>query len=130
MKFNTVFKTRNDLEIQKMEIIKDNYNKRLEIVLVANNEMESDVKVFLEGNSLKVEAIRHIEFEKPMRTHLIQRDVLSDFENGGVEIGLTEIKLEHGYNYELLTTKLIGPKLLKVVLSFQSLKKNKNMYIN
>jgi len=119
LKFCHVIKSRNDLEISRIDYLKDTQKGQLVIFLESNLLQNLEVNAILQGNNLIIEAVRSLEYEKPLRTHLIGNETLSEYEKGGSDIGFTEVQLKPGFSYGILSYKMIHPGLLKVILSFQ-----------
>ena len=130
LKFCQIIKSRNDLEISRIDYLKDTQRNQLVIFLESDLLFEHELNAFMQGNNLIIEAPRSLEYEKPCKTHLIDKESLSDTEKGGLEIGFTEVHLKPGCSYGILSYKMIQPGLVKVILSFKQhrnkLKENVN----
>jgi hypothetical protein len=71
-----------------------------------------------------------MEYEKPFKMHLIDKESLSDYEGGVLTIGFSELHLNQSFRYTLLSCQMINPGLLKVILSFYPVRKNTRNSIN
>ena len=118
-----VIKSRNDLEIERIDYLKDTQKGQLVIFLESDLLFESEINALMQGNYLIIEAPRSLNYEKPFKTHHIDKENLIDQEKGGLDIGFSEVQLNHGFRYTILSYKMINPGLLKVVLSFHPQKK-------
>ena len=130
-KFCHVIKSRNDLEISRIDYLKDARNSQLVIFLESNMLFDLEaVNALMQGNNLIIEAPRSMEYEKPFRTHLIDRESLLDQEKGVIKIGFSEVQLKQGFKYTLLSCQMINPGLLRVNLSFHQIRKNSENKFN
>jgi len=77
-----------------------------------------DVKAFLKGNSLLLEAPLFPSYDKPFRIHHLGKNTREEFEEGLTLIGFSEIKLKHGYQYHLISCQAFDTKMIKVILGF------------
>lgn len=127
-RFGNALKLRNDLKFERIEYLRDTAHKNLIVLIESDMGLTQDVNISVHGNKLTVEAIQDLSYDRPYRTHLIQKELLDEFENGGLEIGFSEVMLDSGYNYDLLTYQVIGPGLLKVILSYSKILKQKPFY--
>jgi hypothetical protein len=91
---------------------------------------DREVNALLQGNNLIIEAPRSLEYEKPFRTHLVDKESLSDYEKEILEIGFSEVCLNPGFRYAILSCRMINPGLLKVILSIHPGRKNSINSIN
>jgi len=123
----SILKERNDLRINKIEYAK-NRHKNLLILLVESEVMiyGNEVYAFLRENMLIIEAPLLIEVEKPVRTHLIEKENLEEFEKEIAEIRFTEIKLDKKYKYNMISYSMIKPGLLKIVMHYKQVKSLRN----
>ena len=130
-KFCHIIKSRNDLEISRIDYLKDAKNSQLVIFLESNLLFDLEaVNALMQGNNLIIEAPRSMEYEKPFRTHLIDRESLLDQEKGVLKIGFSEVQLKQGFKYTLLSCQMINPGLLRVNLSFHQIRKNSENKFN
>ena len=129
-KFCHVIKSRNELEISRIDYLKDTQRGQLVIFLESTLLFEQEVNALVQGNNLIIEALRSLEFGKPFRTHLVDNQLLPDQEKGVLTIGFSEVQLMQGFRYTVLSCQMINPGLLKVILSFYQLRKNSERTIN
>jgi hypothetical protein len=122
--FCQVIRSKNELEIKRTDYIQDTQRNRLILYLESDLLSGQEVNVFIQGMKLVVEAPRLLEYERPIRKHLIEYATLSDYDKDIYQIGFSELQLEKGYSYVLVSSRLISPGLLKVVLSYKRLKDN------
>jgi hypothetical protein len=130
LKFCHVIKSHNDLEISRIDYLKDTQRGQLVIFLESNLICDREVNALLQGNNLIIEAPRSLEYEKPFKTHLIDKESLSDAEKGVLAIGFSEVQLNPGFRYTILSCRMINPGLLKVTLGFRPARKNSSNTIN
>ena len=129
-KFCHVIKSRNELEISRIDYLKDTQRGQLVIFLESTLLFEQEVNALVHENNLIIEALRSSEFGKPFRTHLVDNQLLSGQEKGVLTIGFSEVQLKRGFRYTVLSCQMINPGLLKVILSFHQLRKNSERTIN
>ena len=129
-KFCHIIKSRNDLKISRIDYLKDSQGGKLVIFLESNLLYDREVIALLQENKLIIEAPRSLEYEKPFKTHLIDKESLSDYEKGVLAIGFSEVHLDRGFKYRISSCQMINPGLLKVILSFHPARKNSRNTIN
>jgi hypothetical protein len=122
-----LIRSRNKLDINRIDYLKDTERCRLIIFLEIGLSQVKEVNAFLKEKTLIIEAPLIPDYAKPFRTHLMAQEILSYEEDGVPEIGFSEVQLDKGYNYELCSFHMINPGLLKVILSYHPTK-NKNKY--
>ena len=123
-KFCHIIKTRNDLQIERIEFFSDKRRDLLVLLLESNLPLELEVKAFIQGKNLIIEAPRTLAYNKPFRTHLIEKETLSDYAKGGYKISFSEVQLNQNFSYNILSCMAVNTRLLKVVLSFRPIKNN------
>lgn len=128
IRFGNALKLRNDLKLERIEYLRDSAHNNLIVLVESDMGLTQDVNIYIHGNKMTIEAIHDLDLERPYRTHLLQKDLLAEFENGGLEIGFSEVMLDSGFHYDLLSFQVIGPGLLKVILSYTKLDKQKPLY--
>ena len=132
MKNNTVHRTssiqsnqqrrqlRDPLGIIKVNSIWDKQRRYL-ILLVECRQMNGkEVNPIVNDTKLILESPLEPSWDKPVRTHLIEREIREEFENGSLGFGFSEIKLKPGYEYSIVSFQVIGPSLIKVILRYRS----------
>ncbi len=129
LKFCHVIKSRNDLKISRIDYLKDIQRGQLTIFLESNLLCDREVNALMQGNTLIIEAPRSLEYEKPFKTHLIDKESLLDYEKGMLAIGFSEVDLNPGFKYTILSCQMINPGLLKVILSFYPVRKNSRIQL-
>jgi len=117
-----VIKSRNELQIKRIEYLNGKYKDQWILLLESDLPLDQDVKAFIEEDTLIIEASHSLEFDKPFRSHLFESDRLSENEQGGMEIVFSELKLNHGYNYDIVSYQVVNSRLIKIILSFQPVK--------
>jgi hypothetical protein len=121
-KFCQVVKSRNDLKIKRVDYIKDPQRSRLILYLESDLLSGQEVNAFMQGMNLVIEAPYLLEYEGPVRRHLVEYAKISDYDKDIYEIGFSEVQLDKGFSYILISCRMISPGLLKVVLSLKKLK--------
>jgi hypothetical protein len=116
-----VIKSRNELQLNSIEYQNGQNRDQRVLILESHLPLEQDVNVFIKGDTLIIEASRSVEFDKPFRSHLLEKDRLSEIEMGGLEIGFSELKLNHDFKYHIVSYQVMNPRLIKVVLSIQKI---------
>ncbi|KPK85604.1 MAG: hypothetical protein AMS27_06800 [Bacteroides sp. SM23_62_1] len=122
MKFCYVIKGRNHLKINELNYIRNRQKKTL--VILAESEQVQDNKevyVFLNGNILIIEAPMNVPLDRPIRTQLLEREVIEKFELDSSEIGFTEIRLNKNFRYDLVSFRMIKPGLIKIILDYNTI---------
>lgn len=123
-----VIKSRDELKLGRIEYIDDYQRNQLVILLECDHHLTPEIKAFVQGDNLIIEALRSVDYRKPFRTHLIKRETLSDYEKGRVEVGFSEVQLNSRFRYSLLSCQMIRGGLLKVILSFHRIEKQNLKY--
>lgn len=117
---------RNHLGINRLTFIRDKFRHILIILAESDTMIGREVYVFLKENILVVEAPLHIDFQKPYRTHLIEKGNLDEFDRESSKIEFTEIKLSTKYIYDIISYNMIKPGLMKIVLGCKYAVSDKN----
>lgn len=120
--FCRVIKSRNELQIKRIEYLNGKYKDQWILLLESDLPLDQDVKAFIEEDTLIIEASHSLEFDKPFRSHLFESDRLSENEQGGIEIVFSELQLNHGFEYDIVSYQVINSRLIKIILSFQPVK--------
>ena len=120
--FCHVVKSRNELQIKRIEYLNGKYKDQWILLLESDLPLDQDVSAFIEEDTLIIEASHSVEYEKPFRSHLFESDRLSENERGGLEIMFSELKLNHGFKYDIVSYQVINSRLIKIILSFQPVK--------
>jgi len=107
---------RDHLKIKKIDRVYDRNRDQLILMVSAGEMLDREVNVFLKENCLVLEAPHQLEYNKPFRTHLMDKETRYDTEMEDSPIGFSEVKLKPGYHYTLLSYQLINPTLLKIIL--------------
>jgi len=129
-KFCHVIKSRNNLAIDRIDYIKDSQRDRLVIFLESEYLIDREVNAIIQDNNLIIEAPRSLDFDKPFKTHLMDKETLSETDRGLLDIGFSEVQLNRGYKYSVISCQMINPRLLKVILNFHPVRKNQKNFIN
>lgn len=108
----------NSLGIGNLTFIWDLDKNQLVLIMDTSEMISSDVKAFLKGSSLVLEAPLNTPYNKPFRTHLLGQEFRDDYAEGFTLIAFSEVKLKYGYKYHLISCQAIDPKMIKVVLGF------------
>ena len=124
-----IVKSHNQLEISRMDSITDKYRNNLILVLESDRFLGSDFNALLKESNLILEASLEPDYGKPMRTHLVDREIIGDFDEADPTIGFTEIKLNPVYHYSVVSSQVMHPGLIKIVLRYKSTK-GKNNHVN
>ena len=129
-KFCHLKNAKNDLQIERVEYFSNKQKDLLVLLLESNSPFEREVKAFIKGNNLIIEAPCSLVYNKPFRTHLIEKEILSDYEKGNLDIGFSEVQLNQSFSYNILSWQSINPIMLKVILRIHPLKNNMRKTIN
>ena len=108
----------NTLGIGNTNFIWDQKKGQLILIMETDQMVDKDIRAFLKGNSLFLEAPLLSSYSKPIRTHHMGRNKGKEFEEELTLIGVSEIKLKHGYQYHLVSCQAIDWKMIKVILGF------------
>jgi len=118
-----VKKSRNDLNIGRVEYIRDYQRNQLAILIECDLRINTEVNAFIQEDKMIIESFHSAEYSKPFKTHLIKKEILSDFEKGEAEVQFSEVHLNHGFKYSMLSCQMIKDGLIKVILNFQRINK-------
>jgi hypothetical protein len=103
----------------------DTRQNLLTIFLESDLLSGQEVNAFMQGLNLVIEAPRLLEYEGPIKRHLVDYRSVSDSGSEIYQIGFSEVWLDRGYSYGIISSRMITPGLLKIVLSFKRLRKIK-----
>jgi len=116
-----VISSQNELQINRIEYLYETQRGRLVLLLESDLPLDQEVNAFIKGDYLIIEASRTLGYEKPFRTHLIEKEGFSNNEQESLKIGFSELKLSHGSNYYISSCQRVNPRLIKVILNAQPL---------
>ena len=122
--------SRNPLGIGNPNFIWDRNRNQLIILVQTSQMIGREINALLNGSRLILEAPMVTSYDKPLRTHLLGRENMNEFEESLMEIGFSEIKLKNGYKYSLISCQVIDPNLIKVILGFRPWGSKKINYRN
>jgi hypothetical protein len=111
-------RSQNELQINRIEYLNDSQRDRLVILLESDKPLDREVNAFLKNDHLILEASRPLNIEKPMRAHLIEQNFLAGRAPESMEIGFSELILNHDFKYYVVSCQLVNPLLIKVILDF------------
>lgn len=111
--------SRNSLGIVQTESLWDKYRKQIVYIIKTNQIVTGEIDVSLEGDIMTLEASKVSSYDKPFRTHNVGQENRSEIEDGLTGISFSEFNLKPGYQYTLISSRLINPKLIRVVLGFK-----------
>jgi len=117
--FCHVMRSQNELQINRIEYLNDSQRDRLVILLESDRPLDNGVNAFLKNDHLILEASRSLDFEKPFRAHLIDREFLTGKVPDSNQIGFSELVLNHDFKYNVVSCQLVNPLLVRVVLDFK-----------
>lgn len=114
----------NSLNIERIEYIRNPSNKQL-IMLVETSEMLSrDINITVNGSRLIIEAMKDLGYNKPLYMYQMDKDGISEFETGGMQVAFGEIELKGHHQYMVTGFDVINPNLMKIILSYDTNAKN------
>jgi len=116
----------NAMGIGNTNFIWDQKKKQLILIMETYQMVDKDIRAFLKGNSLFLEAPLFSSYSKPIRTHHMGQKGREEFEDELTLIGVSEIKLKHGYKYHLISCQAIDSTMIKVILGFTLWGRNGN----
>jgi len=111
-------KSRNDLNIGRVEFIRNYQREQLVILIECDLRLNTEVNAFIQEDKLIIESFHSTEYSKPFKTHLMKKETLADYEKGEAEVEFSEVQLNLGFKYSMLSCQMIKDGLIKVILSF------------
>ena len=114
-----VIKSQKELKIRRIEYIKDQHKNQMVILLECDIHLSSNIDAYIQRNYLVIEVHRSFDYIKPFRSNLINRESFNEYGEGGDDLGFSEVHLNHGFKYHLLSCQMIKANLIKVILSYQ-----------
>ena len=115
---NPYFQSRNAIDIKNTNFIWDRKKKRLILIIETRDMLEKEILAHLKGNKLYLEAYQVSPYERPFRTHLIDRELKDEFEEGIRALAFSEIKLKSRYHYRMISYQAMSSNLIKVILQY------------
>lgn len=109
----------NSLGIVQTESLWDKHRKQIVYIIKTNQMLTKSINVGLEGNIMTLEAPLVSSYDKPFRTHKVGKENRNEIEEGLTGISFSEFNLKPGYQYTLVSSQLINPNLVRVVLGFK-----------
>jgi len=113
-------KATNQLGIKKIDFVKDNRKHRITLILKSNQIIGSSVNALITGNNLIIETTITPDFYfRPIRTHLINRDILNESMNGDLDVNFSEIILDPDFKYHVTSCQMMDSGNLQIILNFR-----------
>lgn len=109
----------NPLGIDNTEFIWDRKTNNLVVLTETSQMIGKEIKAIMKDNRLLLEAPIVSSYDRPIRTHLMGKDLQAEFEDGLTEIGFSEIDMESGYQYSLVSCFATDSNRIKVILNFR-----------
>lgn len=109
----------NSLGIVHTESYWDKNRKQIVYIIKTNQIVSSEIDVRLKDNYIHLEAPLFSSMVKPLTKKKAGKEMVSEFEEGSTGIGYAELRLKPGYQYTLISSQLINPRLVKVVIGFK-----------
>jgi len=110
----------NSLGIMHTESYWDKNRKQIVYIIKTNQMVTRELDVNLKDNMITLESPLVSSYEKPSRSEELGKKMGSDVEEGLTVTGFSEFRLKPGYQYTLLSSQVINPNLIRVVLGFKS----------
>ena len=119
-----LLKSNNTLGIERIDVIKDRPRDHLIFLIQTHSILTGEIQALINGSNLILEAALEPNYNKPFRTHLGGRK--SQFSNvyDDSVIGFSEISLNQGYQYSIVSSAVINQDIIKIILIYRSLKRN------
>jgi len=114
-----ISKSSNPLGIGNTNFIWNREKHQLILIMETSQLVSRDINAILKGNRLILEAPLISSYNKPFRTHLIDKVNSNEIDDGLMLIGFTEVTLKSGYRYQLISCQVIDSRLIKVTLGFR-----------
>ena len=105
--------------INNATFIWDHERKHLILMLKTNREIGSGINVTIHEDKLILETLLESSCNRPLRTHLLGKENREEFEEGLFETRFSEIQLNPGYEFEVVSSRVLEPSLVKVILEFR-----------
>ncbi len=112
----------NQLKIKGINIAKNPKRKSLILLIESLSLLSGEVQSLVNGSRLVLEAAIESQFNRPLRTHLLDQENDPGYEFDDSIIGFTEIRLKPGYHYQISSSEVINPHLIKVSLNYSPYK--------
>ena len=109
----------NSLGFGNITFNRDPAKSQLILNIETHRMISQEVKAALKGNRLMFEAPLLLSYNKPFRTHLIEPETREEYEDGFTIIGYSQIRLNHGYKYRLISCRVMDTKRIRVVLDYK-----------
>ena len=117
----------NDLKIKSQKYVKDPVNKRMVVLLDCNSNLPEDLDIRVKDHRLVIEAFIDIFQDPPLRVHNIDKNILYDYNAVGLEIGFSEVALPRSYDFEIISYRVMRPRMLMVILKYDKKLKKQNL---
>lgn len=124
--FYQLTETDHALGIGRINYVWDQQRSQLILLLESDQMFNRETNPLISGNRLILKAPFLTYLERPIHTHLIDRDIRDEVEQGVPNNGFSEINLKAGYAYSVVSCALTDPYMLKVILSYRPIDKNFN----
>ena len=123
----TQFSNANDpIGIDTATFIWNHARNELIIMVETSERVGSGIDVLIKGDKLILEILRESSYNKPVRSHLLRKENRDEFEEGLIDTHFSEIQLNAGYKFSVVSSRVMEANLVKVVLGFRPTGANGN----
>lgn len=105
--------------VGKVKYIWDHQRKQLVLLVESDQMFNNELRPMVNGNRLILSSPFVSAMDKPLRTHLIDRELREELETGIADLGFSEVQLKTGYSYVIDSCNILDPYLLKVILRYR-----------
>ncbi len=109
----------NSLGIMHTESYWDKNRKQIVYIIKTSQMVAKKIDVNLKDDMVTLEAPLVSSFDKVSGTEKVGKKMGSDVEEGLTVTGFSEFGLKPGYQYTLLSSQVINPNLIRVVLGYK-----------
>ncbi len=117
-------KSNNHLGIQRIDLITDRKRNQFILLMKSPYMLTGDIQALMKGPNLILEAAFEPDYGKPFRIHVTGREYKPFYEYDDSLIGFSEIRLNPGYHYRIVSSEILNSGLIKVILKYRPYEKN------
>lgn len=104
----------------------DLIRSQMTLLIETDQSLKDEIDARMNDNLLILEAPLDSYYDRPIRTHLVGQEILNSFENGLSVVGSSEVELKPGYQYSILSCRLVNSRQIQVIFEFRSRISNKH----
>ena len=118
--------SKDPMGIDNATFIWNHARSQLILMVETSKRIGSGIDTLIKGDKLILETQLESSYNKPVRSHLLRRENRDEFEEGLIDTRFSEVQLNSGFQYAVISSRVMEANLVKVILGFSPTGVNQN----